>query len=74
MEVFIATVFFILKTNTISITKINGAVIISGSPGLRDKAARRIRSAQDEARAHFLLVHGLQYFLDIWYAGSLWKR
>ncbi|XP_073113105.1 protein PHYLLO, chloroplastic isoform X4 [Elaeis guineensis] len=53
--------------------KINGAVIISGSPGLRDKAARRIRSAQDEARAHFLLAHGLQYFLDIWYAGSLWK-
>ncbi|XP_038988053.1 protein PHYLLO, chloroplastic isoform X7 [Phoenix dactylifera] len=53
--------------------KINGAVIISGSPGLRDEAARRIRSAQDEARAHFLLAHGLQDFLHIWYAGSLWK-
>lgn len=53
--------------------KINGAVIISGSPGLRNKATRRIRSAHDEARAHFLLAHGLQCFLDIWYEGRLWK-
>ena len=56
------------------IAKIDGAVIVSGSPGLRDKSARRIRAAQDMARANYLMAHGLECFLDKWYAGKLWKR
>ncbi|KAH7688939.1 isochorismate synthase / 2-succinyl-5-enolpyruvyl-6-hydroxy-3-cyclohexene-1-carboxylate synthase / 2-succinyl-6-hydroxy-2,4-cyclohexadiene-1-carboxylate synthase / O-succinylbenzoate synthase protein [Dioscorea alata] len=52
--------------------KIHGAVIISGSPGLRDEAARRVRAAQDDARARNLLTFGLQRFLETWYSGKLW--
>lgn len=54
--------------------KIHGAVIISGSPGLRDEAARRVRAAQDDARARNLLAFGLQRFLETWYSGKLWTR
>ncbi|XP_077237681.1 2-oxoglutarate decarboxylase/hydro-lyase/magnesium ion-binding protein isoform X2 [Tasmannia lanceolata] len=53
--------------------KIDGSVIISGSPGLRDVAARRIRTAQDDARAQYLIAHGLPCFLKTWYEGELWK-
>lgn len=56
------------------ITKIDGAVIVSGSPGLRDEPARRVRAAQDEARARYITTHGLECFLETWYAGKLWKR
>lgn len=53
--------------------KIAGAVVISGSPGLRDEALKRSRSAQDDARAQYLAMHGLECFLDTWYAGELWN-
>ncbi|PKU61520.1 protein PHYLLO, chloroplastic isoform X1 [Dendrobium catenatum] len=53
--------------------KIHGAVLISGSPGLRNENAQRIRLSQDEARASYLLSHGLNSFLETWYEGSLWK-
>ncbi|MQL91070.1 hypothetical protein Taro_023674 [Colocasia esculenta] len=54
--------------------KIEGTVLISGSPGIEDDAARSIRSAQDDARAHYLTSQGLQSFLRTWYAGEMWSR
>ncbi|KAJ4846899.1 hypothetical protein Tsubulata_026226 [Turnera subulata] len=53
--------------------KIDGAVIISGSPGLKDMTTRKIRKAKDDSRAHSLTVHGLQPFVETWYRGDLWK-
>ncbi|XP_021292917.1 protein PHYLLO, chloroplastic isoform X1 [Herrania umbratica] len=53
--------------------KIEGAVILSGSPGLEDAVARKIRRAKDDSRARSLGTHGLQLFLDTWYSGGLWK-
>ncbi|MCL7043110.1 hypothetical protein MKW94_015470 [Papaver nudicaule] len=53
--------------------QINGAVIISGSPGIKDDERRRSRMALDDARAQFLTEHGLQFFLETWYTGPLWK-
>ncbi|XP_043715830.1 protein PHYLLO, chloroplastic isoform X2 [Telopea speciosissima] len=53
--------------------KIGGAVIISGSPGLKDEAMRKIRTAQDDSKARYLSAHGLQCFLDMWYAGDIWN-
>lgn len=54
-------------------TKVKGAVIVSGSPGLRDESARKIRRAKDDSKARSLVSHGLELFLDNWYAGELWK-
>ncbi|TKY49620.1 PHYLLO protein [Spatholobus suberectus] len=54
-------------------TKIKGAVLISGSPGLKDKLSRKIRAAKDDSRALAVIAHGLQFFLSSWYAGELWK-
>lgn len=54
--------------------QIKGAVLISGSPGLKDKLSRKIRAAKDDSRAHSIVSHGLQSFLNSWYAGELWKR
>ena len=54
--------------------KVNGAVVISGSPGLKDEEARKIRRAIDDSRAEFLVGHGLDLFLDTWYAGEMWNR
>ncbi|KAL9420500.1 hypothetical protein AB3S75_038135 [Citrus x aurantiifolia] len=53
--------------------KIKGTVIISGSPGLQDNIARKIRRAEDDSRACSLVTHGLQVFLDTWYTGELWE-
>ncbi|GLT53301.1 hypothetical protein SLA2020_265830 [Shorea laevis] len=53
--------------------KIKGAVLIAGSPGLKDKVARKVRRAKDDSRARSLVVHGLQLFVDTWYAGDMWK-
>ncbi|KAL5987497.1 hypothetical protein ACLOJK_035245 [Asimina triloba] len=53
--------------------KIDGAVIISGSPGLRDDMQRNIRVAQDDERAQYLAAYGVQCFLDRWYTGQLWS-
>ncbi|XWS69567.1 hypothetical protein CRYUN_Cryun04dG0190100 [Craigia yunnanensis] len=53
--------------------KIEGAVILSGSPGLEDTVARKIRRAKDDSRARSLIAHGLQLFLNTWYSGGLWK-
>ncbi|XP_068641777.1 protein PHYLLO, chloroplastic isoform X3 [Aristolochia californica] len=55
-------------------TKIAGAVIISGSPGLRDEVAQRIRASQDDAKATYLRKRGLECFLEMWYAGDMWNR
>lgn len=54
--------------------QIEGAVIISGSPGLIDTVERKIRKAKDESNARALVAYGLDYFLDTWYAGDLWRR
>ncbi|KAK3154480.1 hypothetical protein QOZ80_2BG0191010 [Eleusine coracana subsp. coracana] len=54
------------------IHKIRGAVIISGSPGLKDKASRHHRLAIDKSRAQFLLSSGLECFLETWYSGKMW--
>lgn len=54
--------------------KIKGAVVIAGSPGLKDKAARKVRTAKDDSKAHSLLTHGLQPFVDTWYTADLWRR
>lgn len=48
--------------------------MISGSPGLNDILARKMRRAYDDSRARFLVDHGLQLFLDNWYSGNMWKR
>ncbi|TYK09049.1 protein PHYLLO [Cucumis melo var. makuwa] len=53
--------------------KIGRAVIISGSPGLKDKMARKIRRVKDDSRARILKLYGLQSFLEAWYGGELWK-
>ncbi|KAL4281360.1 hypothetical protein GQ457_03G011440 [Hibiscus cannabinus] len=53
--------------------KIEGAVILSGSPGLEDAAARKIRRAKDDSKARALVTHGLKLFLDTWYSAGLWK-
>uniref|UniRef100_A0A0D9VHL4 Mandelate racemase/muconate lactonizing enzyme C-terminal domain-containing protein n=1 Tax=Leersia perrieri TaxID=77586 RepID=A0A0D9VHL4_9ORYZ len=52
--------------------QISGAVIISGSPGLRDEASKRRRSAIDKSRAHFLSSCGLDSFLETWYSAKMW--
>lgn len=54
--------------------QIKGAVLISSSPGLKDRLARKIRAAKDDSRARSVIAHGLQLFLSSWYAGELWKR
>ncbi|XP_050226145.1 protein PHYLLO, chloroplastic isoform X2 [Mercurialis annua] len=54
--------------------KLNRAAIISGSPGLKDKIARKIRLAKDVSQSRLLIDHGLQCFLDSWYSGELWNR
>ncbi|KAL7171369.1 hypothetical protein ACSBR2_036091 [Camellia fascicularis] len=54
-------------------SKFEGAVIVSGSPGLKDVSARKIREAKDGSRACSLINHGLELFLDTWYAGALWN-
>ncbi|GLU04852.1 hypothetical protein SLE2022_219810 [Rubroshorea leprosula] len=53
--------------------KIQGAILVSGSPGLEDIVARKIRRATDDSRARSLVAHGLQFFIETWYAGGLWK-
>ncbi|KAK8309972.1 hypothetical protein V6Z12_D02G156700 [Gossypium hirsutum] len=53
--------------------KIEGAVILSGSPGLEDAVARKIRRAKDDSKARSIVTHGLQLFLNTWYSGGLWK-
>ncbi|XP_031479416.1 protein PHYLLO, chloroplastic isoform X2 [Nymphaea colorata] len=52
--------------------KVAKAVIISGSPGLKDLKMRKYRAAHDEAKASYLAKHGLEHFLKSWYARDLW--
>lgn len=54
--------------------KVEGAIIISGSPGLKDEATKMIRRKIDDARARTLMSFGLQLFLDNWYSQKLWDR
>ncbi|XP_075659886.1 protein PHYLLO, chloroplastic isoform X2 [Castanea sativa] len=44
--------------------KIKGAVVIAGSPGLKDKVARDVRRAKDDSKAHLLVAYGLQLFME----------
>lgn len=53
--------------------KVQGAVIVSGSPGLADPSARMLRRTKDDSRASFLVSYGLDFFLDSWYAEDLWN-
>ncbi|KAI4357933.1 hypothetical protein L6164_001848 [Bauhinia variegata] len=53
--------------------KAKGAVLISGSPGLKDESARKIRTPKDDCRARSMIQHGLKLFVNSWYAGELWK-
>ncbi|KAL2484725.1 Protein PHYLLO [Abeliophyllum distichum] len=53
--------------------KVEGAVIISGSPGLTDPDARTSRRAKDDFRACTLVSNGLEFFLDTWYSEELWS-
>ncbi|CAL5021226.1 unnamed protein product [Urochloa decumbens] len=52
--------------------QIRGAVIISGSPGLRDEESRRRRIVIDRSRAKFLMSCGLECFLEKWYSAKMW--
>lgn len=54
--------------------KVKGAVVISGSPGLKNEVARKVRKAKDDSRASFLVAYGLHLFVENWYAGPLWSR
>ncbi|KAI4302200.1 hypothetical protein MLD38_037978 [Melastoma candidum] len=51
---------------------IAGAAVLSGSPGLRTEAERKVRRAMDDSRARVLVDLGLPLFLNSWYAGGLW--
>uniref|UniRef100_A0A803L7K1 Mandelate racemase/muconate lactonizing enzyme C-terminal domain-containing protein n=1 Tax=Chenopodium quinoa TaxID=63459 RepID=A0A803L7K1_CHEQI len=53
--------------------QIDGAVVISGSPGLRDEMERRIRAAKDDSRAQSIISFGLVPFLENWYSSDLWN-
>ncbi|CAM8957088.1 unnamed protein product [Rhodiola kirilowii] len=53
--------------------KVDGAVIISGSPGLKDESSKKIRRRIDDSRARSLIDNGLEVFLDNWYAQELWE-
>ncbi|XP_078167049.1 protein PHYLLO, chloroplastic-like isoform X2 [Carex rostrata] len=53
--------------------KIKGAVIISGSPGLKQESNRKIRQAIDKSRAKLLISHGLHNFVETWYSTKLWS-
>nr|GMD80396.1 protein PHYLLO, chloroplastic isoform X1 [Ipomoea batatas] len=53
--------------------KVEGAVIISGSPGLTNPVERKMRRAKDDFTASFLVSSGLESFIDTWYAGDLWN-
>ncbi|KAF5940172.1 hypothetical protein HYC85_021339 [Camellia sinensis] len=55
-------------------SKFEGAVIVSSGPGLKDVSARKIHKAKDDSRACSFINHGLELFLDTWYAGKLWNR
>ncbi|GAB2280146.1 hypothetical protein Dimus_014783 [Dionaea muscipula] len=52
--------------------KIDGAIIISGSPGLKDATARKTRCAKDDSKALSLVSFGLRAFVETWYSGDLW--
>ncbi|XP_031097286.1 protein PHYLLO, chloroplastic isoform X2 [Ipomoea triloba] len=52
---------------------VEGAVIISGSPGLTNPVERKMRRAKDDFTASFLVSSGLESFIDTWYAGDLWN-
>ncbi|KAH9607030.1 hypothetical protein KSS87_013805 [Heliosperma pusillum] len=53
--------------------KVDGAIIISGSPGLKNASERKVRAAKDDSRARSIISFGLVAFLDTWYCGDLWK-
>ncbi|CAF1905444.1 unnamed protein product [Brassica napus] len=53
--------------------KIEGAVIVSGSPGIKDPVSRTVQRATDDSKARMMVDHGLEIFLENWYNRGLWK-
>ena len=51
--------------------RVRGVALLAAHPGLVDRDARARRAALDEHRAQTLLRHGLDAFLQIWYAQPL---
>lgn len=48
-------------------------VLESASPGLKTAAARRARTAQDEALANWIEAHGIGPFVERWEGLPLWR-
>ncbi|KAE8667675.1 Menaquinone biosynthesis protein, putative isoform 2 [Hibiscus syriacus] len=65
--------YMALKFGDTKPVQIEGAVILSGSPGLENAVARKVRRAKDDSKACSLVTHGLKLFLDTWYSGGLRK-
>ncbi|CAN8236071.1 unnamed protein product [Cochlearia groenlandica] len=53
--------------------KVEGAVVVSGSPGLKDPSARKVRSATDDSKARMMVDNGLEIFIENWYNGGMWQ-
>ncbi|CAM6124850.1 unnamed protein product [Calypogeia fissa] len=53
--------------------QISAAIIVSGSPGLQNPLAQKVRAAQDDALAVLLRDNELQSFVDSWYRQPLWR-
>ncbi|KAJ0242827.1 2-oxoglutarate decarboxylase/hydro-lyase/magnesium ion-binding protein [Hirschfeldia incana] len=53
--------------------KIEGAVIVSGSPGIKDPVSRKVQRATDDSKARMMVEHGLEIFMENWYNKGLWK-
>lgn len=47
---------------------------MSGSPGIKDPASRKVQRATDDSKARMMVDHGLEIFLENWYNRGLWKR
>ncbi|CAI5534996.1 unnamed protein product [Closterium sp. Naga37s-1] len=51
---------------------VSSAVIISGSPGIREAAARAARAESDDSLAAVLTAGGLEQYVHSWYQQPLW--
>lgn len=53
--------------------QVSGAIILSGSPGLKNPVAQKVRAANDDALAVSLCDNELKSFVDSWYREPLWR-
>ncbi|CAI5481758.1 unnamed protein product [Closterium sp. Yama58-4] len=51
---------------------VSAAVVISGSPGIREAAARASRAESDDSLAAVLTAGGLEQYVHSWYQQPLW--